>query len=542
MVAAATAPFESVLPGSLFGFTLTTSELSVVVALSLAVLAWVQAPRTVWLASPVTVPAIALIACAIVAALVAPEFRGESLRVVARLAVAVLLFHVVRQVAADATHATTLVSVMVVTGAIVGVIAVVELTQWPWLLRELLIFRPGFHVVGGQVRATATLVYPTVTSMFLEVVFALGLALIGTRRWVWWALVAVAAGIVATFTRAGLITMAASLVLVGGFAFRNAGAWTKVHTRLALLAAAIVVLMMSSRSPQMLLARMSAEGSQEWYGASYRVPSALTLAPDSFNDIPVTLTNNGRLTWQSDVTPPFALSYHFLNSGKEDLVIFDGLRTPFPAAVEPGATAELRARVRAPNYPGHYVLVWDLVQEHRTWLSLEGVFPGRTEVSVEGAPVGQPLPSKGRMPGGVMRMPRSVLWSTAAAVVSQHPWLGIGFDNFRRVYGRYLGLSTWDTRVHTNNTYLEVLVGTGVIGGLALVWLLVAALRALPSVVLGVTAGRETFVAASLAAVVAIAAHGVVDSFLTFTATYVAFAIAAGILFADVPQGGATCA
>jgi hypothetical protein len=38
-------------------------------------------------------------------------------------------------------------------------------------------------------------------------------------------------------------------------------------------------------------------------------------------------------------------------------------------------------------------------------------------------------------------------------------------------------------------------------------------------------------VAAATAACIAIAAHGVVDSFLTFTSTYVVFALAAGVLF-----------
>jgi hypothetical protein len=38
-------------------------------------------------------------------------------------------------------------------------------------------------------------------------------------------------------------------------------------------------------------------------------------------------------------------------------------------------------------------------------------------------------------------------------------------------------------------------------------------------------------VAAAFAACVAIAVHGLVDSFLTFTSTYVVFAIAAGLLY-----------
>jgi hypothetical protein len=277
---------------------------------------------------------------------------------------------------------------------------------------------------------------------------------------------------------------------------------------------------------------MSAEGSQEWYGATYAVPSALTMSPDSFNEVPVTLTNDGRLTWQSDATPPFALSYHWLSSANEEVVVFDGLRTPFADPIAPGETVSMRARVRAPGFPGTYTLIWDVVQEHRTWLSLEGVYPGRTIASVEGAPVGPPLTSKGRMPGGAMRLPRAVLWRTALNIAAERPVLGIGPDNFRHVYGRYLGLAGWDPRVHANSTYFEVLSGMGVIGTAALAWLLVAAARSIPRIVTQAGEARLLIAAASLAACIAIAAHALVDSFLTFTPTYVAFALAAGILFA----------
>ena len=67
-----------------------------------------------------------------------------------------------------------------------------------------------------------------------------------------------------------------------------------------------------------------------------------------------------------------------------------------------------------------------------------------------------------------MRMPRSVLWQTACTIAREHPVLGIGPDNFRHTYGRYLGLAAWDERVHANNSYLEVLAGMGAIGVAAL--------------------------------------------------------------------------
>ena len=82
--------------------------------------------------------------------------------------------------------------------------------------------------------------------------------------------------------------------------------------------------------------------------------------------------------------------------------------------------------MRAPGYPGTYLLVWDVVQEHRTWLSLEGVFPGRTIATVEGEAVTPPLPTRGRMPSGTMRMPRSVLWNTALDISRDHPFSASG--------------------------------------------------------------------------------------------------------------------
>ena len=531
MLVAAVAPFERPLPGSLFGLTLTTVELAILIALGLGGAAWVREPARFQWRTPITLPLAALVAAAGVAALAAPEFRGEAIRVAARAAAAAALFSIF--VHAVRTHriARPLIATFVSAAAIVGVIALFELAQVPWVLNALKAFRPGFHVVGGQLRATSTLFYPTITSMFLEVAFALGLVWIATSRIAFAALVLIGAGIVATFTRAGLITMTVSLLFYGAMLFRRHGGWGREHTRLAGLAIVLAGLVLMSRSPQMLVARMSAEGSQEWYGASYTVPQRLTLSPGSFNDVPVTLRNEGRIAWRSSDTPPFALSYHWLAPGSEDVLIFDGLRTPFTEPVPPGADVKLMARVRAPEYPGDYVLIWDVVQEHRTWLSLEGVYPGRSTAVVEGTPAGPPLASRGRMPSSIMRLPRSVLWTTALQMAREHPLLGIGPDNFRHTYGRYLGLAAWDTRVHANNTYLEVLSGMGAIGAIALTWLLVAAARSMRDVLAG--AGTALPVAAaSAAACLAIGAHALVDSFVTFTPTYVAFAIAAALLYA----------
>jgi hypothetical protein len=540
ILVAAVAPFERAISGSIFGFTLTTVELAVVVALAIGAAAWMREPAAFAWRTPISLPLAAIVAIAITSAAAAPEFQGDAFRVAARLGTAVLLFLLVANVARSDRAAKQIAAALLASASIVGVVAVLELAQVPWVLSALKAFRPGFHVVGGQLRATSTLVYPTIASMFLEVAFALGLMWISSRL-AFAGLVLTGAGVVATFTRSGLITIGLSLVLYGtvlyvrppspGLRRPSRGRWSAAHNRLAFLAAVLVALVLMSRSPQMLVARMSVEGSQDWYGASYDVPRQLTMSPDSFNDVEVTLANEGRLTWDSDTEPPFSLSYHFLKADGEDVVIFDGLRTPFTRPVEPGDDVRLKARVRAPAYPGTYVLIWDVVQEHRTWLSLEGVYPGRSIVSVEGAPAGPPLPSRGRMPSGVMRMPRSVLWETGFGIAREHPGLGIGPDNFRHTYGRRLGLAAWDDRVHANNSYIEVLVGMGAAGVVATAWLMFAALQSATRSLFTVSERRMPIAAAAFAACAAIAVHALVDSFLTFTPTYVVFAIAAGLLF-----------
>ena len=532
MLLAAVSPFERPLPGSIIGFTLTSVELVILIAIGVATLAWWRDPAAFSLRTPITMPLLALVAVAFISTVAAPDFAGNAARVSARYAAAVLIFLVTSNAASSDRIARRIIAALLVASAVVGIIAVLELAQVPWVMNALKAFRPGFHVVGGQLRATSTLSYPTITSMFLEVAFALGLVWIGSSRLAFAALALTAAGVIATFTRAGLITMAMSIVFYGGVLFARDRRWRVEHARLAALAVVIAALVLMSRSPQMLVARMSTEGSQDWYGASYEVPRQLTLRPDSFNDIPVKLTNEGRLTWASSAEPPFSLSYHWLAPSSDEVVIFDGLRTPFPQPIEPGQSVTMNARVRAPNYPGSYTLMWDVVQEHRTWLSLEGVYPARTPASIEGAAIGAPLPTRGRMPSSVVRMPRSILWSTAFHIARDHPWLGIGPDNFRFVYGRRLGLAAWDTRVHANNSYIEVAVGMGVIGALALSWLIISALRSARRLFAVASDATLPMLAVASAACLAIGAHALVDSFLTFTPTYTVFSLAAGILYA----------
>jgi hypothetical protein len=225
----------------------------------------------------------------------------------------------------------------------------------------------------------------------------------------------------------------------------------------------------------------------------------------------------------------FAIAYHWLRADNESVVHFEGWRTPFPAPVPPNARVTLPVIVKAPGEPGAYILVWDVVHEHRTWLSTEGVTPGRSRVQVDGVPTATTTSSMRRLPAATQHVDRPTLWGAAIRIAAEHPIVGIGPDNFRQVYGRYIGRATWDTRVHANNMYLEVLAGAGTIGVAALLWLVVASGR---FVWRGWSAAppHASAPAAILVAVwLVIVGHGLVDSFLSFTTTYALFALAAGL-------------
>jgi O-antigen ligase len=534
------APFERVLVTVPGAFAVTTVE--AVLAVALALLTWRAGPRALVATVPrsILVPGVALLLALATAAAFTGFEQGNAVRFVLRLCVAAWLFAVTRHVVDTRERARVLVRAVLVTATVVAVIAVLEAAQVPAAMAALTTFRPGFHVVAGQLRASSTLAYPTIASMYLEVAFALGLWLLldpASRRprlegrLVFVALAVIGAGISATFTRAGLFAMAVAIAAVAAIRLgRVARAQAGLGT-LTALASTLIAVVFVAHSPEVLATRLSTEGSGAWYGAEYEVPKTLSLHTGRAHRVPVTLANTGRLTWDSSADPAFALSYHWLRADTGAVVVFEGQRTRFRSPVRPHARVVLDADVIAPAEPGAYTLVWDVVHETRAWLSTEGVAAARTHVTVTGEPVGMVTTQMSQLPTASLRPPRPALWAAALRMAADHPVLGVGPDNYRLAYGRYLGLERWDRRVHANNMYLEVLTGAGSVGLLALVWLFASAGLTLWRR-LGLAPDAHHVAAASVfAAWLVVAGHGLVDSFLSFTTTYVTFALAAGVAF-----------
>ena len=95
----------------------------------------------------------------------------------------------------------------------------------------------------------------------------------------------------------------------------------------------------------------------------------------------VVLENGGAATWRSRGDDGLQLSYHWLDT-HGNAIVWDGVRTAFPRPVAPGETVAVDVTVDAPRPPGRYVLRFDLVEEHRFWLSEVGVATRDVEVDV----------------------------------------------------------------------------------------------------------------------------------------------------------------
>jgi hypothetical protein len=484
----------------------------------------------------------------VLAAVLADADRANAIKTTGRLIVLGLTGLMVAASVTNARRMALVLATAAVAGLVVASVAILEVWRVPSVVTGLDAFRDGVRTVGGQVRASSTVQYPTITAMYLELVFcgALGVLLwVGERRG--WRLASVAfagllvmiAALSLTLTRAAMLAGMSGVLLAAWWRYRHRGA-DRGFVLVAACAVCLGVAPILFGSVELAAARWTAGNRQGWYRASFEAPQQIAGHPDELITVPIVVTNQGKITWSPDAAPPFHISYHWVDAATTAVVAFDGARTPLPSAVAPGARLALPANVRFPRTPGSYRIAWDVVQERRLWFVGE---PG-TETTFTGASVTGALPdglaeertpargSPAVLPAASAIPGRLALWSVALRMAADHPWLGVGPDNFRLRYGSYLHGADADTNVHSNNVYLEVLTGGGVFAAAAFLWFLwrvIAVVRAQRRRLIGAPAAVYTGVAA---AGLAYLAHGLLDSFLTFTPTVFASAVILGVAIA----------
>jgi hypothetical protein len=544
-------PFEQLRPVLTLPWQNVTS---VELALFVGVAAWTGAliwsrewPR--W-RTRLTAPWLAVLGVLLLSALAAPSHRGDALKVVARLASGFVIYLMAVNAITSRRRMSFVITAVVATGAVVAAIAVLEYRGVTTILSWLNQYRDGVRVVGGQVRSGATLQYPTIAAMYFEIVLALGTGLLLSvwdspftkiARWTRVVIIAavlllIAEGLALTFTRAGLLGAAASLAAIALWRFNRRGFDSGVVVTASLMSV-VLLLPLWSWSAEAVRLRLSSEGRQGWYRADFNAAKALTMATGEDTFIDVSVINRGRVTWQPGADAPFRASYHWLDGATDRVVQYDGARTELPADIPPGAMATLAMQVRAPETPGRYRLAWDLVQEHRLWFSTEtgATLTWTTVDVVPGAAPARPLAAGHGprvVPPQVAVLGRLTLWHAALGLFAAHPLFGVGPDNFRLTYGPYVGEAHPDPRVHSNSMYFEWLTGAGLVGLLVFGWMLWRADTIARITRRSLTTSAASLYAGVAAAGVAVLVHGLVDSFLTFTPTYVAIALTLGLVAA----------
>jgi hypothetical protein len=396
--------------------------------------------------------------------------------------------------------------------------------------------------VGDQIRASSTLVYATVAAQYLEVIF---IFLVGwlaeqVNRQAWRsallvvaALLLVGQALILTLTRSALGAVVLALLMIGlvrflrfrfdAFAAASVGA-------VALLAALLAWFMFSQPLNQL---RFTTASDRSWFRAAFNPSPLPSLSAGEMVTTTIQVQNIGERVWEVHDEMPVYLFYHWLTADGTGTYVTDGIHTLIPENVAPGQTITIKAHVLAPAQPGQYLLAWDLLREGLFWFSILGNPTYNVPVTVapgtRAAPADPPTPMIRSTLTGDLDVDRITLWRAALAMLRTQPLLGVGPGNFRLVLGGYLGRQVWDTRLHANNTFLEVFAGAGLIGGAAFVWLIVSLLR-LGWRRLTVNATSPVLTAAVCAALAAFLIHGITDYFLEFTSTYLLFWMTVGML------------
>lgn len=538
LLLAAAAPFEQIDPPSFLIFRVSSVEILILFVLACVLLGFILNGSSWRFRSKVTWPAVLLAGAFVLASLFAP-LKGEALRQSARVAVGVILFIVAFNDLKESSRQRRFVFAVFLGGIVVACLGVLEFFGIGFVDSLLGPFKKAPFQVGGWIRASSTLQYPTIAAMYLEMVFALGIGLlidlVSRKRHVssvltFLALMIVAEGLLGTLTRSGLVLL--FLLAAGGLIY----IWTKqgfsrpfAWLGAVLCMVGLLAFVNLGASPGLTM-RLKDSDQRQWYRARLTVLSQPGFRTNGEATVEVLAENRGVATWDSN--EGFYVSYHWMAPNEDVVEQLDGLRTSFPGPVAPGESVRLPVHVRAPSEPGQYRLAFDVLKEHQFWFSAMGSELPTRLVTVAGDGAAASHVEKTSLPDPIFKVSRISLWKVASRIILSHPILGIGPGNFQHVYGQYLGFERWDEHTHTNSLYFEILVSMGIVGAVPFALFVWSCLSLCFDLLLpGRKSGDGLSLGVSLA-VLAFLVHGLVDYFLPFTPTYVIFWLTLGLLAA----------
>jgi hypothetical protein len=482
---------------------------------------------------------------ATLSALLATDFRGEALKFVGRLASGVLAFLVAWQVVRQRPDRIQAVLWAIVPGAgLSAVLGLGEVAGWPVLDSVLRLFKVAPTRVGADLRLSASFQYATIAAAFFELAapLAIVLAATDTNRWRRVLAAGIAAlcsvAVVLTLTRASIVALGAAyaLLLVLAFArprWRSLALPTGVACVTGVIAVALLAVQMRDFDP-----RFATENDWGWYAATYDVPETLSITSNASTDAVITARNTGEVVWTSGGPQGFALGYRWLTADAAAQVDVPATVLDLPHDVSPGQSVQITVPLDTRLPPGDYRVAWGMLQQKVLWFHDRGDPDAETLVHVDAGSTSAGAPAVNVEPrsdtaAAVPPVPRAELWGAALTMFREHPLLGVGPDNFRHIYGTYLGLSTWDDRVHANDLYLELLADLGLLGALAFGGLVALPLLSLARGLRAPTSRKQAvWLAGFAASLLAYFLHSGLDSFLEFTPVYLLFWVVLGLSMA----------
>jgi hypothetical protein len=456
-------------------------------------------------------------------ALLAPEFSGNAWKGAIRFTAGGLLLAMARLL----PDGKGILRVWAVASVAAAVYALSEQLGWslPWLFRDT-----EFFIAQVQ-RLSGSFEYPNVAAAYFEMSIPLVWWSTFRPAFRWSAAVVLWCALILTFSRGAPVALAGVSIVGAALAWRNGKDWQQYMG--LMLAGIAAVLISSSLAPYLIdVARRSAP--ENLPSAQYRTAwKSLREEPGVKDEVQVKIRNTGTIPWLAAGSGHVAVAYRWWNMetkrGETGRLV-----TSLPHNVQPGDTVDVSMPFETPDSPGKYRLLIELFARNFEWFSHAGarpavieadIQPGIVRTTEQADPGTDPLvPSQ---TGTIETLPRIELWRAAVRMFKAHP-LGVGPDNYRLLYGRFLGMTRWNTNIYSNNLYLELLAGSGVLGLAAFVLLVLSIphrIATSPVIAIGV-----------------FLVHGFLDVFLMATPIYFSFWILAGtsrdeVISARFPEG-----
>jgi hypothetical protein len=455
------------------------------------------------------------------AAFFAPEFNGNAWKGAMRFTIGFALMAMARLLP-DRDSALRIWAIAAAAAAVYALIAQEGLGA-SWL------FRNGEFFIAQVQRLSGSFGYPNIAAAY----FAMSLPLLWwapfPAAFRWSAAVVLWCALILTFSRGAAVAVAVVCIAKGISSYRKTAEWRMACGLIATGLAGAVVSGLFSPYLIDVLKRIPSENPPS---AQYTIPwNRLQDQPGADDTIQVSIRNTGNIPWLAKGGERVAVGYRWRNRQSQRLET-GSLVAELPRNIQAGETVELSLPFQTPRTPGRYLLIVELFVRKFDWFSNAGVTPAVIEAEIQPGATRfvENVDSAARRPASrdsraaPAAVPRSGLWRAAISMFMAHPF-GVGPDNYRLMYGRFLGYTSWNTSIYANNLYLELLAGSGILG-----------LIAFGLIIFSIRGSDPT---SAVLAIGVFLIHGLTDVFVMTTPIYFAFWTLLGFCYySHYPQRG----